>query len=340
VANALAAFWAFQGWGNDPDLFDEAFISAALRDDDIAGPGGPLETGRRYDEALWSFSRWSYVAPTSPPTIVLDTRTQRAFDSAEGAAKLVGPGELDRVKQLCLDAGVAEQHAAIFVSAVPMFGLEIQERRQKFLAGKLGPYEIDFEAWHSALQGLVDMMRLLIVDLGLRRCVVLSGDVHYGMTVDANFEVDGQELHVAQLVSSSFKHSGNLARAGLDVIGRLVRAEHRRVGWEDVPDISRAPGLVGRLLDRPANTDEWTDGGPVFLPPTLAERVDADQEPAYRESRRYVRPEEGQGSVVVGESNIGLVTISGDGVRHVVTGRVAGSNNPHTTRIDWAPSPT
>jgi hypothetical protein len=25
VANALAAFWAFQGWGNDPDLYDASF---------------------------------------------------------------------------------------------------------------------------------------------------------------------------------------------------------------------------------------------------------------------------------------------------------------------------
>ena len=27
VSNALASFWAFQGWGNDPQLFSEAFKS-------------------------------------------------------------------------------------------------------------------------------------------------------------------------------------------------------------------------------------------------------------------------------------------------------------------------
>lgn len=31
VANGLAAFWAFQGWGNDPDLFQERFIEIVSR---------------------------------------------------------------------------------------------------------------------------------------------------------------------------------------------------------------------------------------------------------------------------------------------------------------------
>ena len=31
VANALAAFWAFQGWGNDPDLYDASFKDTTQR---------------------------------------------------------------------------------------------------------------------------------------------------------------------------------------------------------------------------------------------------------------------------------------------------------------------
>src|SRR5919204_236762 len=34
VANALAAYWAFQGWGNDPESFDEQFLTVVS-----AGPG-------------------------------------------------------------------------------------------------------------------------------------------------------------------------------------------------------------------------------------------------------------------------------------------------------------
>jgi hypothetical protein len=50
---------------------------------------------------------------------------------------------------------------AMVVSATPAYGLERQERRQKFLVDKLGAYEIDFEAWHSILQGLCDFLQLL-----------------------------------------------------------------------------------------------------------------------------------------------------------------------------------
>jgi hypothetical protein len=226
---------------------------------------------------------------------------------------------------------------AILVSAVPVFGLEIQERRQKFLAGKLGPYEIDFEAWHSALRGLVDLMQVLIEDLGLERCVILSGDVHYGLTVDASFTIGERRLQVAQLVSSAIKHSGKLARTSLGVLGRLVRADHERVGWDDRPELSRAQGLVHRLVDRPANNDEWTDGGPVFLPPTLAAQAGPEQPPRYTETRRYVHPVERPSSVVVGESNVGLVTVDGLTVVHQVFGRTASSSATYTTTVELAP---
>jgi hypothetical protein len=286
---------------------------------------------------MWRFSGWSYAAPTTPPTLVLDTRTQRAYDSDEGAARLIGAPELDRVRGLAEAAGVPEAGNVLLVSPVPVFGLELQERRQKFLAGKVGPYEIDFEAWHSALGGLVDLMRLLIDDLGLRRCVVLSGDVHYGLTVDATFVLEERPLRIAQLVSSAVKHSGVAARTALDLLGRSVRPGHARAGWEDEPDLDcAAPGVVRRLLRRPANNDEWSDGGPVLLPPTVADRVAPDDPPSFREERAYVRPEERASSFLVGESNMGLVTVDGDRVVHVMWGRLAGANRPHTTVIDLA----
>ena len=57
VANALAAYWAFQGWGNTPESFDEQFLAVVA-----AGPGDD-----RFDQTMWSFDRWSYHAPTDPP---------------------------------------------------------------------------------------------------------------------------------------------------------------------------------------------------------------------------------------------------------------------------------
>src|SRR5919201_234883 len=43
VAGALAAYWAFQGWGNDPESFDEQFLTVVS-----AGPGD-----ERFDRVMW-----------------------------------------------------------------------------------------------------------------------------------------------------------------------------------------------------------------------------------------------------------------------------------------------
>ena len=328
VANALAAYWAFQGWGNAPESFDEQFLAVVA-----AGPGED-----RFDQALWSFDRWSYRAPTDPPMLVLDTRTQRAFDSQQGAARLVGDTELARVRELAGQAGVRAPGPVILVSATPVYGLELQERRQKFLVDKVGPYEIDFEAWHSNLQGLSDFMRLLIEELGLESCVILSGDVHYGLNVQATFTRDGQRLSIAQLVSSGLKHSGTLARTALYLLGATVRPDHARVGWETPPSVPETGG-VGRLLDRlrrrRVNTDAWAEDAPVFLPPTLAEPIAADQPPPLEETRRYVRTDGHRPRVVVGDNNLGLVSVHlQEGVIvHRLLARRSGRTMPHTASL-------
>jgi hypothetical protein len=221
------------------------------------------------------------------------------------------------------------------VSSTPVYGLELQERRQKFLVDKIGPYEIDFEAWHSDLQGLCDFMLLVIDELGLRSRVILSGDVHYGLNVQATFGLDGKHLAIDQLVSSGLKHSGTLARTALHLLGAAVRPDHARVGWETpppVPEAGRASRLLDRLRRRPVNTDAWAEDAPVFLAPTLAKRIAAEQPPRIEETRRYLRPDGHRTRVVVGDNNVGLVSVRlRDGVVvHQLLARRAGRTMPHT----------
>jgi hypothetical protein len=327
VANALAAYWAFQGWGNAPEHFDNQFLEVIE-----AGPGD-----ERFDRTLWSFDRWSYHAPTDPPMLVLDTRTQRAFDSDRGAARLIGDRELDRVRLLADRAGVRAPGPVILVSATPVYGLELQERRQKFLADKLGPYEIDFESWHSNLAGLCDFLRMLIDELGLRSCVVLSGDVHYGLNVQASFAHRGEVLSIAQLISSAIKHGGALARTGLHLLGAAVRSDHTRIGWQTPPRLPVAE-RADRLLERKVNTDAWAENAPVFLIPTLAEKLIPDQPPDYVETRSYVPPDNRRSSVVA-DNNVGAVCVRmRDGVVvHRLLARRAGTTTPHTVRLPIQP---
>ncbi|HSH59273.1 MAG TPA: hypothetical protein VK988_06445, partial [Acidimicrobiales bacterium] len=314
--------------GNEPAAFDDSFVETMA-----AGPEAGSTSGESFDDTLIEFDRWSYSVPTDPPTIVLDTRTKRSYDSDQGAARLVGPGELDRVKCLLREAGVVPPGPAILVSPVPVFGLELQERRQKFLEGKLGPYEIDFEEWHSNLHGLTDLMSCLVEDVGLTCCVMLSGDVHYGLSVDATFRVGDVELRMAQLVSSSFKHSGAMAKHALHVLGRLVRRRHHRIGWKHAPSCEGPTNVAERLLRRPVNTDDWGDS-PVFLSPRLARWIKVDQPPDYEEVRRYAPPRERPSMLIVGEANVGLVSVHHDRVVHRLLGRAGpGKTVTYTSTI-------
>src|SRR5689334_4823802 len=214
----------------------------------------------------------------------------------------------------------------LLVSATPVCGLELAERRQKFLAGKVGPYQIDFESWHASLRGLADLMNFLTRRLRLTTAVVLSGDVHYGMTIDVRFTAADTTIHLAQLVSSGLKHSGTITKTILNLLGRLNRRCHERVGWARPPALSGAQDIGRRVMLRPVSTDEWAAGGPVFLPPALARRLGISQRPDYREIRTYVRPAgPASSSALTGENNIGCVTVDGSKVTHVLLSRAPGT---------------
>ncbi len=332
VANALAAYWAFQGWGNSPDEFDDEFkevVAGALQEK----VGSASEMGARYDDLMWSFDRWSFVAPLDPVVVFLDTRTQRSYDSPNEAARLVGEREGERVIGLVKEAGYRPEGPLVLVSPVPIFGLELQERRQKFLVDKVGPYEIDFEAWHSNLRGFVDFMALLIDDLALERCLLLSGDVHYGLNVAASFSIGVKKIEFIQLVSSSFKHSGALSRLAIDALGRAVTKQHERIGWEKPPQVDAAP-IKKSLVYRAANNDEWSEESLVFLAPGRARSLGISEEPDYRETRRYLRPKSGR-AVLVGENNVGLVTLENGSIRHRLLSRDRDETKTHTVTVSF-----
>lgn len=80
LANALVAYWAFQGWGNNPDAFDAGFIAAIqayaaiaptdITDEQVDAILARL-TGNRTTDV------WSYTTPTKPVAVFLDFRNHR-----------------------------------------------------------------------------------------------------------------------------------------------------------------------------------------------------------------------------------------------------------------------
>lgn len=334
IANGLASYFAFQGWGNQPESYDAA-LKQAITDYTTASTNEERSNaGDKYDSVLWSWASWSFSAPTRPPTYCLDTRTQRDYDSPDGAARLIGPDGLKRIVALAEDAGHSKNYPLVMISPVPVFGFELQERRQKYLVGKVGPYEIDFEAWHSNLRGLVEFMKMVIQELEPSHVVMLSGDVHYGVNARAAFSVGDREMPFVQLVSSGLKHAGVLAKSGINVLGRMLKGRHERLGWEEHPEVSRLDFLKDRIFDRPANTDEWSGVSPIFIAPRDAKLLGIEQDPDYKECRVYVRPVEPRSSYLVGENNVGLVTINGTEVSHQIYGRERDETVVKTARID------
>jgi hypothetical protein len=327
VANALGAYWAFQGWGNDPDRADGEIRAA------ITGRADGSISADEFDTVMWSFDRWSFVAPTEPPTLFLDTRTRRGYDSPEGGARLIRPEGLRADAELARTAGHQASRPLVVVSPVPICGLEIVERRQKYLVKELGPYAIDFEAWHSNLQGFVDLIHALLHDLELPWVVVLSGDVHYGFTVNVTLEADGRTLPITQLVSSPIRHSGAFSRFLLAALGLLTRERHERVGWDRPPAMTKPTTVRRRLLARPSNTDDWNDDAPVFVAPTLAESLGVTEPPRYREWRQYASIEEAKPSLI-GLNNVGLVSMADGTITHRLLAPKSGRTRMFSTRVD------
>jgi hypothetical protein len=312
VANALAAFWAFQGWGNDPDLYDASFK------DTISGfmtQRGDIDAAT-FEDTLWSFNRWCFHAPTDPPTIFLDTRTQRDYDSPDGAARLIGNAGRRATMAAVERAGHKPGRPLILVSPVPVYGLALQERGQKFLKDKVGSYAVDLEEWQSNLQGLVDFMKFLIDELKLPSCLIISGDVHYSMNLEVAFSRKDMRLPITQLVSSSLKHGGALSKTALNLLGKTVPTTHERIGWERPPKSARSPAIKQRRVLRPVDTDEWPEDAPVFLAPRRARQLDITEPPDYREQRRYVPVSGPRTLKILGDNNVGLVSIEGDEVIH------------------------
>jgi hypothetical protein len=311
VANALAAFWAFQAWGNHPEGFDDSFkktVAAYLtRDPDV--------DASTYEEVLWSVKTWWYHAPTNPPAICMDTRTQRGYDSPGGAPRLLGDEGLQWLKETVERCGYERGAPLIIVSPVPVFGLELQERRQKFLATKIRATKIDLEAWHSNLRGFVEFQKVLIGELGLTHCLILSGDVHYGFNAEASFETRDGKLQAVQLVSSALRHGETSSEVLMNALGRAVGHEQNRLGWEQPPDLGSLASLKKKLIHRAPNLDGWNGDELSFLAKHRADQLGIEDPPDYTERKRYVGLS-GTSSTLVGENNLGLVSLLGGEVTH------------------------
>ncbi len=226
VSNALAAYWAFQGWGNDPDKFDDAFmdtIEAHLNQHQASGSKADAFDAQMLDRQ--TVDRWSYTLPSEPFTVVLDTRMHRESGSngAAGACVLMNGQARDWLNQTLQQQrnDLGEDYPLLLISASPVFGFARMEKFQQIsLELGLSPATLDLESWREGFTLLESV--LMQPASGIQAVTVLSGDVHYSFSALDQFKNanTSKAIDAAQLTSSPVSNNpagGIIGKGLLDV---------------------------------------------------------------------------------------------------------------------------
>jgi hypothetical protein len=292
MLNGLCAYWAFQGWGNDPAAFTDEQLEAVVT---YVG-GGDSTPAKAF---MLKGDGWSYLAPTSPPTLVLDTRTMReesrdykdvrppykqddnsplklkyGYEPAPinttrdvNAARLLGTGMRKRLRELVAEASTASP--LIVIAPAPIFGFRPIEEVQE-LVGGYSAAAGDLESWAANSRNIVDFVRLLFGG-GIRFAVVLSGDVHYGFEMAASISAPNSTVHVAQLCSSAIKnHPTGYQGVGAKVLRHTGVRGHEIAWWDWASGDDDGPITRFHVNNSMAFRDLLDKHKPSF---TIAERL-------------------------------------------------------------------
>lgn len=346
ISNGLAAFWAFQGWGNAPEAYPPSSFIQVIEDrlNNLSG------SAASYERLLLGFQQWTFTAPTQPSTVFLDSRTGReagrsSWDWRHLRNRLalnlheVLPTRVPRppfprniqdilpiARRVPLHGNPAQLMGAsarrrlnsllttlpshqpvIFIAAAPVFGFEIIENVQDLLARIMGSYEFDLEHWHANPDSMLDFMQLV-----LRRapnpCVVLSGDVHYAFEGIGEVVGSGVTMRVGQFTSSAMK---NQTLAVMSVAGM-------------VQTILSALNIFSLINHR---TLYWRLGGgvnhilevsnPIDLALEATVQILRGRRPDFRESIDFQTLGWSQAfNTVLGENNIGELRVRNRDVTH------------------------
>lgn len=232
VGNALCAYWAFQGWGNNPSAFDPQFIQAVERGSRRDGVNPQAEAD--LDELLTKFDDWHYVTATEPQIIFLDTRTHRRYVGVLGIGQLAGPEELAWLCKSIASLSRKQPDSPVYICAVtPVLGFMpiewLQGAARRPFKSLIEAADLDFESWIAQRDGYFELMRTLM-DNQVERCVFVSGDVHYGFVKRGCFKHRGDKCDIIQIVSSALNNepSGGAALGYLRALGTKLE---RRVGF-------------------------------------------------------------------------------------------------------------
>jgi hypothetical protein len=214
IGNALLGYLICQGWGNAPEHFSNELINKIQK---VLNHPGRVEHDELIQE-LFRFSKWNYTWQTTPPLVVLDTRTQRwrSEKSLENPSGLMDWEALTDLQQQ-----LKGLDAVVLVSPAPIFGVKLIESIQRVFTWLGKPLMVDAENWMAHPGSAYALMNMFRHNQTPKNFVILSGDVHYSFVYDIQLRGNKQGSDLWQITSSGIKNEfpGKL----LDIFDRLNR---------------------------------------------------------------------------------------------------------------------
>lgn len=219
VGNALIGYLLCQGWGNNPEAFGEVIplVKALVLGVDQEGFLSQVDQDELIN-ALLRFGQWHYRLPTSPPLVVLDTRTHR-WRSEVAAGRPSGLMDWEALTEF--QQSVMGARAVIVVSPAPVFGVKLIETLQRVFTFIGKPLVVDAENW-MAHRGTASVLLNIFGHSGTPETfVILSGDVHYSFAYDVRLRHKADSPRIWQITSSGIKNE--FPPQLLEVLDRLNR---------------------------------------------------------------------------------------------------------------------
>ncbi|MFZ5784294.1 MAG: hypothetical protein ACOY4R_29210 [Pseudomonadota bacterium] len=231
ISNALAAFWGFQAWGNDPAAFDKAFVQAVtLFWEQLRVSKGqprtlhsrsPYNAAAAYEKALLG-RHWSFIAPSQPFALCVDTRTLREYPKGETAI-LSGKRVWPHIDRLLRAQGFQKGAPLLLVLPTSL----LPHRSMMYIQGKeydwpKQRYQGDYELYGNNSRQRAELVLHLQAVFDPSSLVIFSGDVHHGSVVTGRYAYGAKladirkgkanwVMRIVQITSSPIKNEKKAA---------------------------------------------------------------------------------------------------------------------------------
>lgn len=200
VGNAMIGYLINQAWGNRPEAFDDALLAGVA--DTLARPGH--EAHEDCIRHLLGFREWHYAWPTTPPLVVIDTRTHR-WRSESAARKPSGLMDWEALTDLQYQ--LRDHPAVLLVSPAPIFGVKLIEALQRIVTWFGHPLTVDAENWMAHRGAAHTVLNIFRHPKTPQHFVVLSGDVHYSFVYDVELRGHERGPDIWQICSSGLRNT-------------------------------------------------------------------------------------------------------------------------------------